>query len=304
MTNLTLMIKKLIRKHYISTRLLYDYKTRRDGIGSQPIIIYQMGKVGSTSILHSLQATNLFPDIFQVHTLSAQGINKMEKRYWGNTPMLFRKSLLPETTHVFISHTLKSLLGRDSSVDWKIITLVRDPIARNVSEFFYSVDTTKSDPHLPNFYERYRSGDIKISELIDRFTERFSETSDEYAVPLNWFDREIQGVLGVDVYSSDFSKSRGYQAINANGYDILIIKLEKLKDCYLEAFQEFLGLKNFDLITTNTANQKDYSAAYNTFILEAKLPLQYLTRVYESRLVRHFYTEQEVEQFIRKWHKG
>lgn len=304
MLNPSQTINKLVRKNYFLTKLLYELKFRRNSIGSHPIIILQMGKVGSTSILHSLQATSLFSDVLQVHTLSNSGIREMEKRYWGHTPVLLRKSLLPETTHVFISHSLMSLLRRTPNGHWKIITLVRDPIARNVSEFFYSVDTTKSDPHLPDFYTRYRSGDLKTSDLIDRFLERFSESSREYEVPLNWFDVEFRDALGVDIFSSEFPVSKGYQIINTSDFEILILKLESLRECYRSAFREFLGLHNLILNTANAASQKDYSAAYNSFIREVRLPYSYVSKVYQSKLVRHFYHDQEIDQFVIKWHKG
>lgn len=304
MMNLSLAIKKLIRKNYILTRLLYDYKFHKSGVDPKSIIIYQMGKVGSTSILHSLEAINSFPAVFQVHTLSDKGIQEMEKRYWGNTPTIIRRSLLPETTHIYVSHSLKSRLNKNPDAKWKIITLVRDPIARNVSEFFYSVDTTKNDPHLPDFYTRYQSGGIKVSELINRFLMRFAEGSDEYFVPLNWFDREFPSVLEIDIYSIKFPKQKGFNIVHTDSYDILILKLEWLKDCYSEAFHEFLGLQNLKLVTTNAAYQKDYYSAYKAFIQEVNLPSQYISRIYDSKLVQHFYHEQEIAQFTEKWHKS
>lgn len=304
MMNLSIKIKNLIRKNYCLTRLLYDYKFHKSGIDSKSIIIYQMGKVGSTSILHSLQAIDSIPAVFQVHTLSDKGINEMENRYWGNTPTIIRRSLLPETTHVYVSHSLKSRLSKNPDSKWKIITLVRDPIARNVSEFFYSVDTTKNDPHIPDFYARYRSGNINVSELIDRFLERFSEGSDEYTVPLNWFDREFPNVIGFDIYSIEFPRQKGFNIIHSDKYDILILKLEWLKTCFSKAFHEFLGLQNFDLVTKNTASQKAYYPIYKKFLQEVDLPYQYVSRIYNSKYVQHFYTAREIEKFVKRWNKN
>jgi hypothetical protein len=302
--SISLRIKNSLKNNYILAKLLYRYKLDKSSIGPRPIVIYQMGKVGSTSIRDAVEFLGSFSSVFHVHTLSDRGIQAMEKRYWGNTPVVLRRSLLPETTHVFISHSLKSQFSKNTDVRWKIITLVRDPIARNVSEFFYSVDTEKSDPHIPNFYERYRSGDIKTPELIDRFLERFSEESEEYAVPLDWFDEEFRGVTGVDVYSTKFPESAGFQIVRAASSDILILKLERLADCYRQAFHEFLDSQNMRLVSANTASQKQYHAAYTSFMKEVNLPFQYVSRIYTSKYVRHFYSDQEIEKFMKKWHKA
>jgi hypothetical protein len=305
----TMSIKAVIMDHLLN-RNYYLAKISShlwwyvNSLGKQPLIIYQMGKVGSTSILHSLQAS--VPDIpvYQVHVLSSQGILRMERKYWGETPRVFRKSLLPETKHVFASHFLRAQLNRDfNQKRWKVVTLVRDPIARNVSEFFYSVDTTKYDPHLPDFYERYQSKTIGTAELIERFIERFHENSEEYQLPLRWFDTEFKAVLGIDVFSGDFPKSKGYQIIHGEFAEVLLLKLEKIHKCYSEAFNEFLNLGEFRLLTANTARQKKYYPAFKSFMSLVDLPSSYVSNMYASKYMRHFYTDEEINILWEKWHK-
>jgi hypothetical protein len=263
-----------------------------------------MGKVGSTSILFSLQALNLEMPIYQVHVLSEQGIDKFEKMYWGDAPRFFRESLLPETKHIFTSHFLRAQLNKSAaSKRWKVVTLVRDPIARNVSEFFYSVDTTKFDPYLPDFYERYLTRSISTREIVERFIERFHENSEDCNIPLRWFDVELKPVLGIDVYSRDFPKAKGCQFYEGHFADVLLLKLERVDEIVNDAFKEFLSIKKFKLLTTNTANQKRYYSAYQDFLREVNLPIAYIDTIYNSKVVQHFYSAEEINAFRRKWHK-
>lgn len=293
----------LLRNYYlakVSYHLWFYANTHR----KQPLVIYQMGKVGSTSILASLAVSNLHMPIYQVHVLSAQGIREMEKKYYGETSSVFRKSLLPETKHIFASHFLRTQLKKRLHTEkWKVITLVRDPIARNVSEFFYSIDTTKDDPHLPNFYKRYESNNIETEELLERFLERFHEKSEECQLPLRWFDTEFKSVLGIDIFSTDFPKSKGYQIVEGDHADVLILKLERIHEYCSEAFSQFLNLNEFSLVTANAARQKKYYPAFKSFMKLVDLPSGYVSKMYESKFVKHFYDDEEINFFWEKWHK-
>lgn len=242
--------------------------------------------------------------IYHVHALSDQGIIQMEQMYWGETFKVFRKSLLPETQHVFASHFLRAQLNKRSTHEkWKVVTLVREPIARNVSEFFFSIDTTKHDPHLPDFYEMYESNAINTSKLIDRFVERFHENSEDSQLPLKWFDNEFKTVLGIDVFSSDFPKSKGYQIIREELTDVLLLKLEKIQECYSDAFNEFLELSELRLRRANTARQRKYYPAFKSFMDLVDLPASYVSTMYNSKYMRHFYDDEEINILWNKWHK-
>lgn len=270
------------------------------------MVIYQMGKVGSTTILRSLEALNLDKSLFHVHVLSHENIRNVENEYYGKNRKIFQRSFLPETKHLFTSHYLRTQLDRDLKKEkWKFITLVRDPIARNVSHFFYSIDLHKRDRHLPaNFYEQYRSNSIKSEVLVERFLERFHENSVEYNIQLGWLDFEFKPVLGIDVFASDFPKSKGYKLYEGDFADVLLLKLETINESACDAFREFLGLKGFNLgAPHNTANQRRYYSAYKEFLKLVDLPNTYVDKIYNSRYVRQFYSAEEINSFRKKWHK-
>lgn len=294
---------QFVSKNYYLSRMYYHLSWYLKSRGKAPLVIYQMGKVGSTSIRTSLEALNLGMPIYQVHALSDRGITRLERMYWGDTFKVFRTSLLPETKHVFASYYLRTKMNESLVPKWKVVTLVRDPVARNVSEFFYSVDTTKADPHLPDFYDRYESGMIGTAELIGRFLERFHEDSEEYQLPLQWFDTEFKTALGIDVFSIDFPKSKGYQILSGEFADVLLMKVEKLQQCASEALGQFLKLAEFRLVTANTANQKRYYPAFKSFMDRVDLPASYLRRAYGSKYMTHFYEREEIDLFRSRWRK-
>lgn len=296
---------RIFKHSYYLARMAYQLKHAIYTAGKDPVVIFQMGKVGSTSILLSLEKATPDTPLYRVHTLSKQGLMEMEQAYFGDTPKLLRRSLLPETRHVYLGHFLHGVLKKGtSSRKWKFITLVRDPIARNVSEFFYSVDTTKHDPYLPDFYKQYHADEITPDFLLRRFVQVFALNSPGYLLPLNWFDDEFKPVLGIDVYSYEFPKSKGYQVIRKDHVEVLILKLEKLSSVVSEAIAEFLGLSDFTVVKANTARQKQYYPAYEQFMRHVNLAPSYVESMYSSKYMRHFYSEEEIAAFSTTWQKG
>ncbi|MGD8751943.1 MAG: putative capsular polysaccharide synthesis family protein [Anaerolineales bacterium] len=296
------LIKGLLKRNYylarISSHLWYFCQYNKKKL----LIVYQMGKVGSSSIVESLNASDLNLPVLQVHFLSHDAIKEMERRYYGELINIFQDSLLPETKHLFLSYYLRQTLDSNHSLPrWKFVTLIRDPLARSASVFFYSVDTPKKVPYLPDFYKHYQDQTVTIDMLIQRFQEVLIEDPDEFQLPLHYFDRELGPVTGIDVYAREFPKQQGYSIYHGEHTDLLLIKLELMRDCAKEAFREFLGLQDFQLVNANLASQKRYYPIYIEFLKSIKLPQSYLDTIYNSKYMRHFYTENEIESFWRRW---
>lgn len=121
--------------------------------------------------------------------------------------------------------------------------------------------------------------------------------------PLVFFDREIKGFLGIDVFSSEFTKSKGYKIYEEENADVLVIRLENLDECAHEAFKEFLNIDEFTLIGGNLSSDKAYHAIYRRFLDSIILPDSYVDEMYTSKYARHFYSEKEINMFRAKWRK-
>lgn len=265
----------------------------------QPLLIYQMGKVGSTTILESLKTLRVSFAIFHVHVLSRNGIAFEEKLYYGENSGIRFKSNLPRMKHLFQSYYLHKRITKTlNGKKWKIITLIRDPIARNVSVFFQIIDL-----RIPGFYNLFARKAIKIEDLKELFLRDFEGGFEPDIMPFKWFERELYSTFGIDVLSREFPKDRGYKIYESKNADVLLIKLENLNKCSKDAFKEFLNLREFNLMTANVAKNKKYYPIYQEFIDSLVLPASYLDKMYACKFMQHFYSKEEIIGFRKRWLK-
>lgn len=312
---LTKMIRKTIHwirrllepRDYDAAKAYYHRQLHREMLNAKqpPVVIYQMGKVGSSSINRSLKVLRQDMPIFHVHYLTKDLIDLNE----GMRIKFFRTKEEKELKRTWLCEFLNNQLaaGLINGNKWKIITLVRDPIARNVSAFF---QTLKVEVLEPDYRYKFTAGSkstykfetIATLENFDELMESYLKDFD-HKTPLEFFDREIKGVLDIDVFANDFPKQKGYKIYRGAVADMLLIRLESLNECSHEAFKEFLNIENFTLINTNIGDNKNYSSIYNKFKKNIVLTDSYISEMYESDFTRNFYTESEINQFKIRWCK-
>ena len=259
-----------------------------------------MGKVGSSTIQRSLDVLNLGAPIFHVHYLSQPRVNELEKerrRYFGTE----KYGLLKRPW--MYQYLRKALERQNEGHKWKILSLTREPIARNLSAFFENLEFTPAGENdsywIKSDYYKINSVRVTLNDLeslISLFFDRLQHES-----PLDFFDRELNNVFGIDVYASAFPKSVGYKIYAGEKADALIIKLENLNQCAQRAFKEFFDFDGVNLVPGNIGSQKTYAALYSKFKDDIKLPASYINRMYQSKYVRHFYSNAEVEALRSKW---
>jgi hypothetical protein len=251
------------------------------------LLTYQMGKVGSSSIVHSLREAGLQAPIFHVHSLDRETLKG------------FRKSMihplsLPVPRNLLLSECILDRLATHgtSGNRWKIVSLTRDPIAAVLSSLFQV-----GRIYFPSFNRRAERGEISMEEVSRVFF-------DEYPFhdwALEWFDREILDTFGIDVFDRPFDTGRGYGIWRSGNVDLLVIRLESLDQCATPAFSDFLGMEDFRLIKANDSRDKSYSSIYEEFKRTVSFPAEYLDRVYAHRYTTHFYTEAERAALRRRW---
>jgi hypothetical protein len=176
---------------------------------------------------------------------------------------------------------------------WKVITLVREPVARSVAWFFHSLAEIA-----PGWHQGWLTGTLSAGSL----QELFLNTQPVYhEAPETWFDGQLLPVFGIDIYAEPFPRDLGYRIYDDSPRaSLLLIRLEDLTARGPIAISKFLGLKDFKLINANMGDDKDYADAYRAF-RRLPLPRTYVDRMYGTRFARHFYTEQEIEKFTRRW---
>jgi len=252
-----------------------------------PIIVYTMGKVGSQSVFETLNRQDLGVQLYHAHVLNeldeiAEAV-KIQLPNPVNTLAVIRQGKM-----------LRNLIEQDQDKEWRIITLVRDPVAQDVSRFFHAIEEV-----IPNARQRLLNNEIPTEELVEIFIKGW-----DHQAALSWFDRQVNPVFGIDVFSQPFpksSKSKRYSLMRKGRFSLLIMRLENLNECFSEAIEDFLGIKSADLMISNVASDKWYSKAYSEFLSNAILPTEYLADMYNSKLATHFYTEKEINRFIARW---
>jgi len=271
--NLQKYVKRETRRLRETLYALWHLKLK----SSVPIIVYQMGKVGSTSIKESLKQHGVQP-VFHVHRMNPQNIGGARNAY-------LRRGQIPpyEKTGIYLH---KKVCQSKSKA--KFITIVREPISRNISAFFQN--------SLVFAQANYHDENPDTEGLIRLFISDYS-----HQVPLTWFDIEIKQVLGIDVYQYPFPKEQGYMTIREGNFEVLILKLELPDSTKEKAVAEFLGLNDFNLSHHNVARHKNYSQAYEHFKEAISLPYSYVEKMCASKYTRHFYNSTEIDAIWSQW---
>lgn len=285
-------LKKFVAQSYPITWVYHQARlTLLASRPGDPVIIFQMGKVGSTAILASLEAAAPTKPVFHVHFLSDQGLADARKRLAS----LHADNRNANTWCLLESQFLRRKLARAASGRWKVISLVRDPVARNISSFFFNIQRYR-----PDLFRDILAGQENIHSIIDVFLNEFPE----HDYSLEWFDTEMKCVFGVDVYAVPFQAEKGFRIYRSEYIDLLLLRLESLQVCAQDAFREFMGLTEFRVLMANSADELIYADAYRRFLRAVAIPSMYLDRMYGAQYTRHFYTYEEIENFRARWSRA
>jgi hypothetical protein len=251
-----------------------------------PLLIFTPGKVGSSTVYHSLKNQKSGIPLFHIHFLSQRGIRSARE--------FFIKNNVKIPKHLIVSELLRRKIKSNfSKVNWKIITLVREPVAHEMSAVFQLADRINTDI--------FSSSDsIAVQKQLDHFKNRFNSGENNSFI-VNWFDREFKSAFGIDVFEYPFDQKRGYQIISHKNIDLLIIRLETLDDCFSYAIKQFLDIELTSKTNSNLSESKWYNEQYqfvkNGLMLSADVCYKY----YSTRYMRHFYNKNMIESFIKKW---
>lgn len=235
------------------------------------LLVYQMGKVGSTSVQRSLYEVGLRP--LHVHFIHSD-LTHMER---------FTETERDFPLHFYIGCVLRHYLNLTTN-KVKVITLVRDPVARYVSAQFQTLDhepIARDDP------------DRAVQQLQD-------EIRDGGKVRFDWFEREMEPFLGVNPIYEPFDREEGYAIIQAPRAEVLVLKLERLSDLIPGVVSDFVG-RDLSVVTANRGSEKEYAEYYQEVRQRLSLSEETCEDIYGHDHVTHFYTSEEANTFAKKW---
>lgn len=250
--------------------------------GTPPVFVYQMAKVGSSTVTWALREIDGL-HVFQVHLLHPNNLRRLREALRKHGRWLARL----QSDMDIRGRTLYEGLIKPG-ISAKIITLVREPVGRNCSFYFQNLDVLlqTADAH----------ANVEMSRLVREYMEKFDHHSG-----LGWFDREFKPVLGVDVYEHPFPHDAGHVRIDAGRYDILVLRTDLDDESKKRCIEEFLGIEGLSLAPKNVGSQKPYAAAYREFLDALELPESYVNEMLDSKYARHFFAAEELSAIRAKW---
>lgn len=292
-------VETLLRRSWRAANGWDDRRFRRRvPPGGPPVVVFQMGSVGSSAVHGALEGRLGGRPLFHVHSLTDRGVERLERIYREHARA---RGATAVDDHLLASRYLRRRRRKRPEERWKVVTLTRDPVARNLSSFFNAYpllfpDLAFDDGAGSDREARERMSRRPVEALERVFLERF-----EHERPLRWFDWELEPVTGVRVYERPFPKERGWDVYEGDRADVLLIRQEDLEARGPEALGRFLGVELRRLGRRNTAGDKAYADAYRAFKERLRLPRSYEERMYGSRYARHFYREDEIARFRARW---
>ena len=260
----------MMRNHLRVVR--YASRVRAAARGVAPIaLLFQMGKVGSTALWRALETR---PDVapFRAHILSPTG--RAEWRVWGNDTLM-----TPNRRYRGANTLFEHLI--EPRIPLKVITMVRDPIERDISDFFENVVGNETKP-------------------VDGLLERFVSTFDPDRARL-WYREEFEAVLGVDLLGHPFDPELGWQVIPQSPFEVLVLRTTLPDDEKARQVADFLALDGLDVSRANRTNDKPINALYEEFKGTLRLSAEVLDALTANAFTQHFFSSGEIDAMRARW---
>ena len=262
--------------NYLEMRKILFRKLDHLYVAGPYYLIYQPGKVASSSINNELR--RLGKNTFHAHSIEQIGSEEEQE---------FLRSMLQEAK-------------------MKVVTGVREPVGRGISKTFHHCsDLWISRKPGESFFDSIKTHMALGTPLVKEYftTDNFysyESTERELTRMFDWFDERMKRDLGVDIFEEPFDKEKGYAVIKKGNIEIFVYKTEKLRGLENE-LREFLEVEDFCFRQDNDAKNKPYSLLYQYVKENIKFSKEFLDFYYCDERMKHFYTDEEIEQFRKKW---
>lgn len=216
------------------------------------VVVYTMGKVASTSISTSLNAHGI--PCYDVHLLEpGRYLAKLQNIVLdGKEPNSFKGRVETVLRRLdgaprIPAHMIDSLAVMRAVKDGKpikVISLIREPISRNISAVFQTLPL------------RYRRDPEAVMARLRKYSVK---------VPDRWFDRDFKPVTGIDVFSEEHDRTADHFRFEKGQFDVVIIKTAASDERKSEIISAFLDTP-ITLKRANEAKNKWYRQSYERLV--------------------------------------
>jgi len=235
-------------------------------------VVYTMGKVASSSVSKGILQAGLA--CHDIHSLAPDYLRKTAAQWLG------RGEYPPPHICVSMAHRDRLLIKQKKCL---YISLVRDPIARNLSGFFQNLHLQPAPVRDEN----------DPQALFDAFMGLYP-----HRVPVTWFNREFEGQLGIDVYARGFNHDKKFSYLK--GKNVVVFRVDCPDAVKSKTLSRILGRK-IEVVRQNDATNKGYADLYSEMKTKAHFTEEFVAGIYDSKFVRHFWTVAERAALMEKW---
>ncbi|MEZ8281654.1 putative capsular polysaccharide synthesis family protein [Vibrio splendidus] len=237
-------------------------------LNEKSVVIYQMGKVGSSSIerelkkkgIHVIHTHKLYPsDVFFYDLSRIDKLKKIRTKFhnWLTYQIFKRKKC-------------------------KVITIVRDPLKRNLSQMFHHLDLL--------IYLRNKENTRREVDANELFLEIFKKDIN-LAYATDWFEKEFFPSLDINYNDIFFSKESKCSKIIKHNKEILIIKFEDINNIG-EVISDFCNIGEFEIHRANDSKDKWYSSLYRDFSKTLVIDELEYKKMYSGNFYELFYKDE------------
>lgn len=266
------------RDHYPDLRLRNDWEARvhysyagyyegrmantvDQWICDATLHIFQPGKVGSHAICAALEG-NYPGGAVHLHWSADLSLN------------------FPWTTL-----TYPGVVNRQRAQRLRVISAARDIVSYVLSGAFQYLSTTARE------WDAQLNADA-VRTYLDSAFEHNCRALEE------WFDHQFY--CGMDIYAHGFDYERGFVCLENDIIALFLYRVENLDKLEPEVGR-FLAMDQFRLQRINDAASKTYWKDYRELFDSYVVPDQLLERLYSSRYMCHFFSDDERARQMEHW---
>lgn len=299
--------KDAFRGLYYSTRagVKHYFQQWRPLPEPNPILVYSMRKVGSTSLTSTLRASG--HSVYKHHCINLDLNSELQRalsrtgfkpQHWLTDGVHFHKRLARWRAGNQALHAKKRL---------RIFTFVKDPLATALSDYFMqlyefipeAIPARQLDrlDNLKRYFQDVLQASVDggASDPVTDFLARLT------AMPNDWFERELKTTMGIDVLTTPFSMEKGYRIYHGHDSDAVLIRTDKLSGVALEAIEALTGDRPVELIEKNVRATTPEGELYRSLVNSLKLPEPLVRQFYRQPWLSHFYSDSEIKAMVSRW---
>ncbi len=269
----------------LADRLVDSVRWEWKLLAGRPVIMYSMGKVGSSSIEAAIRE-QARRQIVKVHTLDREEIAQR-----------VHESLVMAPDTRPYGYWRYDVLRWDLAVRQRhrrtFIAAVREPLARMASGHFYrlGLDGRRRETVGPGELEEHQ-------QAIERAVLKMARQED-------WFDREIGRTIGLDVYRQPFSPTSTGMEFRNGAHSLLVLRQEDPSHHTGAALSRFLNLDApLQIERRNSGGSHGAARQYEEFLEWWRPSEEVVATAHCMKYMRYFYTAAEREEFAQRWLKS